>query len=116
VNVGLSLSILANIIKDETLEGNNMRAYTSFTMGGDVQSLLEVSKAKSISQPGHLIDQVIRKVDFLVRRQFRLPIQYVEFTFFHIGIVEFTVESAQCSKTRSDILHTISYQIGLVLS
>ena len=62
-------------------------------MGDNVQSLLEVGKAKPISQPGHLIDQVIRKVDFLVRRQFRLPVQYVEFTFFHIGVVEFAVES-----------------------
>ena len=71
-----------------------MRAYyTSFMMGGDVQSLLEVSKAKPISQLGHLIDQVIRKVNSLIRRQLRLPIQYVEFTFFHIGVVEFAVES-----------------------
>lgn len=70
-----------------------MMSYTKFDMGGDVQSLLEVRKAKPISQPGHLIDQVIRKVDFLVRQQFRLPIQCVEFTFFDIGVVEFAVDS-----------------------
>ena len=61
-------------------------------MAGDVQSLLEVSKAEFISQLSHLIDQVVRKVDFIVWRQFRLPILYVELTFFQIGVVEFTVE------------------------
>jgi hypothetical protein len=78
----------------ELLSNVNWVAYTSFMTGGDVQSLLKVSKLedKSISQPSHFIDQEIRKVDSLAQQQFRLPMHYIELPFLQIWVVEFAVE------------------------
>lgn len=56
--------------------------------GWDLQGLLQVRKTESFGQTRNFVDKRIGEFDFVVGREFRLPVFAVQAAFFEVGVIE----------------------------